>query len=403
MVAKLSDKREVNGLITLLASTYMVSYITRINFGAVASEICYSTGMAKSLLSTALTGSFIAYGAGQIFCGILGDLVSPKKMIAAGLCITIVMNLLIPLCEVPWQMVIVWSINGLAQACMWPPMVRMMTQKFTAQDYQTAATRISWGGSFGTISVYLVSPVIIALVGWKGVFVTSAISGAIMLLVWGRKAPDGGTPRKKEATTEERTAAKGWFSPMVLCVMIAIMLQGMLRDGVTTWMPAFITENFNAGSELAIMTSVVLPIFSIISFQATKMLYQKIVKNPLACACLLFGSGAIAALLLSIFNSQSVVVSVILSAVLTGCMHGVNLLLICMVPQYFEKWGNVATLSGVLNACTYVGSALFTYGVAALSEQMGWQATIISWLLIATLGCAICAVSILPWKKRFPG
>ena len=52
-------------------------------------------------------------------------------------------------------------------------------------------------------------------------------------------------------------------------IMIAIVLQGMLRDGVTTWMPSLIGETYNLGSSIAILTSVVLPIFSILSFSLT--------------------------------------------------------------------------------------------------------------------------------------
>ena len=37
----------------------------------------------------------------------------------------------------------------------------------------------------------------------------------------------------------------GIFSPLVIAIMVAIALQGMLRDGVTTWMPSYISEVFN--------------------------------------------------------------------------------------------------------------------------------------------------------------
>lgn len=388
-------------MITLLALTYMVSYITRINFGAVVSEISYSTGLSKSQLSVALTGSFITYGLGQIFCGVLGDRISPKKMISTGLIITVIMNLLIPLCVAPWQMVIVWSINGLAQAFMWPPMVRLMTLLLTAEEYQTASTRVSWGSSFGTIFVYLISPIIITLIGWKGVFVAAALCAILMLLVWCRKAPNVGDNRSEKGTGKAEKSARGWFSPVVFFVMVAIALQGSLRDGVTTWMPAFVTETFHLDSEIAILTSVVLPIFSVISIYAAKVLYQKKFQNPLTCAGVLYGVSTFAALLLFVFQAQNAAVSLALSALLTGCMHGINFILICIVPMYFARYGNTSTVSGVLNSCTYVGSAISTYGIAALAEQMGWGATIFSWLLIAGAGCVICVCCRRPWQNRF--
>ena len=54
-------------LTLLLSLTYMISYITRVSYGTVISEIEKNTHIAKSLLAHGLTGSFITYGAGQIF------------------------------------------------------------------------------------------------------------------------------------------------------------------------------------------------------------------------------------------------------------------------------------------------------------------------------------------------
>lgn len=89
------------------------------------------------------------------------------------------------------------------------------------------------------------------------------------------------------------------------------------------------------------------------------------------------------------------------SAAFIGCIHGVNLLLVCMIPRYFEKRGNVSTMSGILNACTYVGSAVSTYGIAALSEGIGWSNTILLWVAIAFAGVIGSVICIRPWKKSF--
>ena len=79
-------------------------------------------------------------------------------------------------------------------------------------------------------------------------------------------------------------------------------------------------------------------------------------------------------------------------------MHGVNLMLICMVPPFFQRHGNISTVSGILNSCTYVGSALSAYGIALLSESAGWQITALVWFAIAALGSVICAVCAKIWK-----
>lgn len=59
---KLTERRDVNRLIFLCTATYFISYITRINYGAIIAEIAKQTGITNTLLSLALSGQFITYG-----------------------------------------------------------------------------------------------------------------------------------------------------------------------------------------------------------------------------------------------------------------------------------------------------------------------------------------------------
>ncbi len=398
---KLESKKQVNIFAFLLSATYMVSYLTRINYGAVISEMVTDTGFSKSLLSMALTGSFITYGIGQIISGILGDKIPPKKLITLGFCITLAMNILIPICNNPYQMTAVWCVNGFAQAFMWPPIVKLMTYYLSETDYKESTAKVSWGSSIGTIIIYLVSPIIIAISNWRWVFVFSAIGAIVMIIVWS-KTKYNIKPEPKEETEKPQSRQKSpLFCVTMIFVMIAIILQGMLRDGVTTWMPSYISETFSLSNIISILTGVILPIFSIITFQVAAKLYVKCFTNPLTCAAIFFAVGAISSLGLYIFANTSAVISVLLSALLTGCMHGVNMMLICMIPPYFKKYGNVSTASGVINSCTYIGSAISTYGIALLSELIGWSYTILIWFIIAAIGTAICALFAKPFSDKF--
>ncbi len=398
---KLQDKKQINQLTLLFAATYMVSYMTRINYGAVISEMETATAFSRSLLSLAVTGSFITYGAGQIVSGIVGDRCSPKKLVFVGLCVTALMNLLIPVCQDPYQMLCVWCVNGFAQSFLWPPLVRILATMLREQDYKEAINKVAWGSSIGTIVIYLVSPVCLSIFGWKSVFVFSTLCAGVMLLAWNRYACDIGVETKADKAKGLAKTSGALFTPLMFGVMIAIVMQGMLRDGVTTWMPSYISETYHLSNAIAILTGVVLPVFSILCFQIATKLYTKRLTNPLTCAGLLFCVGTVAAFGLVLITGKSAGLSVFLSAVLTGCMYGVNLMLNCMIPQYFEKSGMVSTVSGVLNSCTYIGSAASTYGIALLSEKLGWNFTLLSWLVIAVLGTVICFICIRPWAHKF--
>ncbi|MBQ2696206.1 MAG: MFS transporter [Clostridia bacterium] len=400
-MAFLQDKKKINQIIFIFACCYMVSYITRINFGAVILEMVTDTGISKSLLSLSVTGSFITYGAGQIVSGICGDKFSPKRLLLLGLGVTTVMNLLIPLCPNAYAMLCVWCVNGFAQAFMWPPMVRMMASIFSPEDYSRSIVRVNWGASIGTILVYLIAPVLISFFSWRAMFIFSAVCGIIMMVVWQKNCPEVSVNTVFAKPKAETGKQAGLFSPLLLVIMFSIILMGMLRDGVTTWIPTYISETCNLSNVISILTGVILPIFTILSTNVSEMLYTKKISNPVLCSGVIFAVGSIASLVLFFLSGYKIAaLSVLFSALLTGSMHGVNLILIGMIPPYFAKTGNVSTVSGILNSCVYIGSAISTYGIAVLSEKLGWDKTLLVWFAIAALGTVICFLCTGPWQKK---
>ena len=80
-------------------------------------------------------------------------------------------------------------------------------------------------------------------------------------------------------------------------------------------------------------------------------------------------------------------------------MHGVNYMLISMAPRQFRRFGRVSLVSGALNSCTYVGSAISTYGIALLSETLGWQGTSVLWAVIAGGGALLCLRISKGWQR----
>lgn len=385
-------------LAVLFMLTYMVSYLTRTNYGAVVVEMVSDTGYTKAALSAALTGSFITYGTGQILVGYLGDRIQPKKLVSLGLLVTVAMNLLLPLCRSPWQMTLIWSINGFAQAFMWPPLTKLMVCSFTGAAYSRAMVMVSYGSSIGTIVVFLLSPLLISLLGWRYVFWFCAICGGVMILAWNRWCVE--LPAA-EAVVHVKQTGTGKFTvtPMLLVIMLAIVFQGALRDGVTTWTPSYISEIYNLGSETAILSSVILPLFGMACHTLASWLFERVFRNPLISGGVLFGCSAAAAVGLYFMTGNQAIGSVLCLAALSGGMHGVNLMLICMIPRYFRERGHVSLVSGLLNSCTYIGSAVSTFGVALLTERIGWKPTVGLWAVTAIVGTALCLAAVPSWKR----
>ena len=388
----------------LCTAVYFVSYLSRINLAAVMVDLVHSGFTARQTAALALTLCSIAYGTGQILSGWLGDRFKPQNIILIGFVLTAAMNLSVSMLESARLLPVLWAINGLAQACMWPPLVAIMAVHLDQQAYSRACVWVNWGSAFATIAIYLGSPLLIRWGSFQTVFAFSGIAAITMAVLWkvlfSLWFEGEATSQAVIGTPEETPKAEPFTrSALVLMglVMIAIVLQGALRDGVTNWMPTFVCESFGLDSSSAIMTGVLLPIFQILCSQAGAWLFRKFNSHEAITSGVIFAVGTVAAVLLALVMAHSIALSALFMAALAGCMHGVNFVLIGMVPRQFRRFGRVGLVSGVLNSCTYLGSALSTYGIALLSLSMGWGGTISLWIGIALAGAVICLLIAKKW------
>ncbi|MBQ2306613.1 MAG: hypothetical protein II184_03770 [Clostridia bacterium] len=210
-----------------------------------------------------------------------------------------------------------------------------------------------------------------------------------------KTAPDGQPGEIEEVTSAPSQKAVRFItliSPALILIMLCIIAQGFIKDGVTTWMPTYVSELFNIDSAASILTGVLLPVFAMICLKLANILNRKLIKNPLTCASALFGLGAVSALMLFIIRSGSVPLTVLFSVLMTGSMHGVNLMLICMLPLYFKETGRVSTASGLLNFTAYMGSSASAYALAAMSESMSWNYIFLVISGIAAISGIVCVL-----------
>lgn len=396
-MTKLQNKKDISFFTLLCSVIYFMSYVSRINLSAVFVAVTESGYAAKDAVALALTVCSVTYGAGQLVSGFLGDKFKPHNLIFTGFIITALMNMAVGTIGGN-SVVLLWAINGFAQSLMWPPLVKIMSEKLCEDDYKKAVVKVSWGSSCGTIAVYLLAPIIIKTLTVRFVFVISSVLAVVMSIVVKAAFDKNALFKvdnviKGKVRVSEAGETKGFSkaaAALLALLMLAILCQGALRDGVTNWTPTYISEIFNLDSSLSILTSVILPIFSVISFTFVSYINRKFVKNELVCAGVVFGIGAISGALLLLIGGKSVVAALVLLALLVGSMHGVNLILVCMTPAYFARYGKVSFVSGLINSSTYVGAAVSTYGIALFTESFGWNKTVVLWVGIALVGTAIC-------------
>ncbi len=421
MLKKLTSEKEMRFLCLLCCMAYFMSYLTRLNYAACMVELQQVLGTGKSIAGLPVTMCFLSYGAGQLVCGFLGDKLSPRGMIFAGLAGSASCNLLVAACPRMEVIIPVWCVNGFFQSMLWPPMVRIMAEMLSDKWYRQSCVLVSMASALATIAIYVLAPVCIQVSGWEGVFILPGILGILAAVLWIvntrrlGKAEDvrDGLEEQRENTLQNGDAYETQAEPgrrkkaaflqlfaeaPLLLILLAIILQGTLRDGMTTWMPVYMNEVFGMSSAKSILSAAALPVFGVFSTLFASMLLSRL-KNEVFTAALLFGAGMAAGIVMLPFYDGFPAVCILMMTLITGCMHGVNLMLISRVPGHFTGFGKVSAVSGILNAATYIGSSLSTYGFGAVADRAGWRTVVLLWAAVALLGLALMLLARKKWGR----
>ncbi len=404
-----------NFLIFLGCMVYFSSYVMRYSYSVSMANIIEVVGLSETEAGAVLTALFLSYGLGQIVSGFMGDKINPFLLILAGVAVGTVCNFVFPLNQSVYYLAVIWAINGFAQAMIWPPMVKILADRFDSNKCATAIVLVSVAANIATVLLYLVIPAILNALDWKSVFyISGAVAGAVGIL-WGvssvlfiKKKPQASETteninEESMAVAEpKKTKAAVKILPMlagagIISVMFAIVCQGFLRDGITSWFPSYLAKTFSIPTSMSILVTAALSVFAIISLYVYKWIYRRFCRNEITVSIISFGIAALLALLL-FFLSNQIVVTVGCSALIVGISHGINLMLIAYIPPHFAKKGLASTVSGVTNACTYIGSGVSSYLFALVAERIGWNFVVLFWALVSLLGLVSCLLSLKKWN-----
>ncbi len=390
---------------------YFSTYLGRLNYSASLTEIIRAEGYDKGAAGLIGTAFFCSYGFGQLFSGFLGDKLKPQKMIFTGILGSGICNILMGFTSQIWQMVAIWCVNGLLQSLIWSPIIKLFSNWVPTERQKQFCVNINTSVPIGTFAAYAITALIVWKFEWRIVFFFSSVCLFAISAAWvfgirriERDVEKNGISEQAFAVQSEKSFAGASMKRLILVsgmifLCFGLMFQGILKDGVTTWIPTYIREVFQMDSAVSIISTTVIPIFNLSGVYLAAIVNNKLFNNEIMTGAAFFVVSAAALLLLRFFPGSSIVAALILFGIATTAMMAVNTMLVSVVPIYFAPYGKSSTASGILNSSAYVGGAVSTYGIGVLSEIVGWDMTITIWIGIALLGMAACMIGKIYWKR----
>lgn len=399
---KVHSAKRQNFIIILCWLLYTCSYLGKYTFNASITSVqsFYRVGEDEA----GLIGSvfFFSYGAGQIINGIFCKFYNKKYVMAGAIIVSSIINLSIYF-GIPFNYIkYIWFVNGFALSCLWCSIMLLLSENLESKFFAKAVTALSFTTPIGTILAYAMSALFVQWFTFKITFLTGGITLFVMGIVWLLTYNKGALNKQevaylyretstaenpKEPSQNEYGKRKVAKPIIVLIIILGIfsILNAFMRDGLTTWVPNILKNNYPVPESLAIILTLVVPLFGMVGAFASFVLNRKISGPISLCAVFFFGETVTITCIVLLFKVNMWAVLFLLG-LLNLCAHGIANLLTSILPLTMRDKVNSGLLSGLLNGACYIGATISTYGLGVLQTVgMNWNNIFIILIIVSIL------------------
>ena len=404
MVNSLSNKKS-NLLIFLCWAAYTAAYVARLNYNASMVEILAQLGTTKEAAGTVSSFFFFAYGAGQLVNGLLSKKYNTRFSVFIALAASCVINLSMTFCNGIDSMKYLWLLNGVFQSILWSSLIKTLSDNLADNKLSKAVLVMSTTVASGTFTAYGLAALFSALkMSWTSIFYVAAAVVGIVAVIWFIGMSTIQKSKKEAEATEKKEDKKLSLTPMfifgVCVILISAVTNGFIKDGVTTWVPSILKEEFGVPSSLSIIVTLLLPVVSIFGASLVKMLHKKQKDENALNGVFYFGAMVLSGLIILTINLKSAPLTLILFGGIACLMAAVNNVITSVVPLYSRDKIDSGLSAGLLNTFCYVGSTLATSLLGKIADTKGWNDVFICILLFTVVAFGVCLFSVVLKKVK---
>lgn len=383
---------------------YTTSYLGKVNYSANINEIISFYGVTKAEAGTVPTFFFFAYGIGQVVNGILCKRYSMKWMIFASLMTSAIINFTIGVTAsfaiIKW----LWMINGFAMSVLWPTLIRLLSESLPQKSLGTSSVIIGTTVASGTLIIYALSSIYAAIDRFKLAFFTAAAAASVVAIIWVLLFNKARSMSMSEMTDEDIAAVdnkktyskiqqkageKKTFFMMVYMICFIAIGVNLIKDGLTTWVPTILKEEYAVSSSLSILLTLVLPIVSIFGNACAVAVHKKIPDYITHCAIIFAIMGAIMYVIIGALSWQTIIILLASMMLVAFLASSLNSLITSVFPMFMRGKVNSGLYAGILNGFCYLGSTVSSYGLGFVADHYGWMAVFV---ILMYFCCAVCLI-----------
>ena len=384
---------------------YTTSYLGKLNYSANITQIIEFYGVTKSQAGAAPTFFFFAYGVGQVVNGLLCKKYNVKWMVFCSLIVSAAINLIIAVTSnfsiIKW----LWLLNGFVLSVLWPTLVRLLSETLPQKALGASSVVMGTTVATGTLVIYGLSSLYAVFDKFKYCFYTASFAviavAFVWLLIYNKAVTAAKLEKKEEESANENKSynipkeADAKEDRKILLVSICTLCfcaigVNLIKDGLTTWVPAILKEEFSVSDSISILLTLLLPIVAVFGNAFALRIHKKIPDYVNHCAVIF---AVIAIFIGAVIGSLTfeLIAFLLIGLVIVNLLaSSLNSLITSIFPLFMRGKVNSGLFAGILNGFCYLGSTISSYGLGTIADNFGWIA--VFWTLLV-----LCAVTLIVW------
>lgn len=381
-------------LIALCWVVYTCSYLGKLGYNANITQIESTYSISHSTAGMVSTFFFFAYGIGQIINGLFCKKYNIRWFVFGSLLMSGLMNLLVGLLNNFVLIKYFWLINGAALSVLWPSLIRLLSETLDKENIGRAVLTMGTTVATGTFFVYGFSALFTAFGVYELMFFLAGILLPLIAVLWlllypkltKRNSETYDTDQQDQTDSIEKNKL-GWLW-VPICIMAAFAVcNNLVKDGLTTWVPMILKEEYSLPDYVSILLTMILPILAIFGTTVAVTLHKKIKDFVVLCAVLFGVSAVCIGLVILCMPKGWVAITLGCFGIVSCLMAGINNVVTSMVPLYWKEKIPSGLLAGVLNGFCYLGSTISAYGLGLIADVGGWN--FVFWILFGLCSSAV--------------
>lgn len=382
----MNENKKATVIGTTCILTYIVNYYLRHILSVLTPTLLSTDKFTIEYIATLSSTYMFLYAVGQLINGFLGDILSPKNMVSAGLLVSGGSMLLFPLSNVHPLQIICFACLGFGLAMLRGPLMKIISENTKPNHARLICVFFSFASFVGPI----VASLFAMLKGWKLPFIfagiTAIVFAVVTYIVLSAMETKGLISYIKTKINGISTILAVFKIQNIIFYIIVACLVEISAASISQWLTTFLTESLGFQKETAnTLYSGISVCRSFMPFVALAI-FHAIKEKDIPMMRVTFSIAAVMFAALIIAPNQWI--SIVFLAIALMSMSCTSALLWSIYIPSLGKTGRVSSVNGVIDCIGYVAAAGANLLFANVMNNVGWNTVYILWSSIGIIGLA---------------